>query len=323
MECRTSQPWQARRATSLALGLDEGRATQRRPLVVLLHGFPELPSSWHAQVGPLVAAGHRVVAPFLRGYGDSPAPADPAAYTADLLADDVAGVIEASGEQRAIVIGHDWGAAVTWSAAQLRPERVAALVALSVPFTARSRRPPLQRLAEVMGDRFFYMLHFQRPGVADAELSTDVRRFLLGMYAASSGSPPPGALRELPAATGRFLDQLPEPDALPAWLPAAQLDEAVATFTRTGFTGALGYYRALDLSWERLPQLGEAVVGCPAGFVAGERDMVLAFTPTRAMGPPLVPDLRLDLRIPGVGHWVQQEAAEQTTAALLGFLAGL
>jgi len=306
-------------AEPLAIAVDEGSG----PLVVLLHGFPELPSCWRHQVGPLVAAGYRVVAPYLRGYGDSPAPSDPRAYTADLLADDVAALIEASGEEQALVVGHDWGAAVAWWTAQLRPERVRALAALSVPFTVRSRQPPLERLREVMGDRLFYMLHFQTPGIAEAELSADVRGFLLGMYAASSANPPPGALQALPAATGRFVDQLPVPDVPPGFLDPADLDASVDTFTRTGFTGGLNYYRAMDLTWHGVPALADARVRCPAAFLAGERDLVLAFTPTRGMAPPHVTDLRAREILPGVGHWVQQEAPEATTTFLLGFLSGL
>jgi pimeloyl-ACP methyl ester carboxylesterase len=101
------------------------------------------------------------------------------------------------------------------------------------------------------------------------------------------------------------------------------VDEEVATFERTGFTGGLNYYRAMDLTWAKVPQLGDLPVRVPAAFLAGEFDLILAFTPTRAMGPPLVPDLRFDRRLPGIGHWVQQEAPEETTAAILEFLAGL
>jgi len=306
-------------AGPLVLAVDEGHG----PLVVLLHGFPELPSCWHRQVGPLRDAGYRVVAPYLRGYGDSPAPSDPAAYTLDLLADDVAGVIERAGEQSAVVIGHDWGAATAWATAQLRPERVRAIAALSVPYTTRSQAPPIERLTELMGDSFFYMVHFQAPGVADAELAGDVRGFLLGMYAATSGQPPPGALAALPKQTGRFVDQLPVPAELPAWLDPGLLEASVHTFTRTGFTGGLNYYRAMDPSWHRLPQLADARITCPAAFLAGAADLVLAFTPTKGMVPPYVTDLRVDERIPGVGHWVQQEAPERVTATLLSFLAGL
>jgi pimeloyl-ACP methyl ester carboxylesterase len=145
----------------------------------------------------------------------------------------------------------------------------------------------------------------------------------MGMYAASSGTPPAGALAALPAASGRFVDQLPPPDELPAFLDADRFEEAVATFERTGFTGGLNHYRAMDPTWHRVPQLGTTPITCPVGFIAGEKDLVLAFTPTRALGPPLVPDLRMDVRVPGVGHWVQQEAPDTVNAALLGFLSGV
>ncbi len=304
---------------SLALGVDEGSG----PLLVLLHGFPEGPESWHRQLAPLVAAGYRVVAPYLRGYGDSPAPTDPADYTVDLLAGDIAEVIEACGEERAVVIGHDWGAAVTWAAAQLRPDRVRAVAALSVPYTARSRRPPLERLAEIAGDNFFYMLHFNEPdGRAERELGSDVPGFLLGMYAAASGAPPDGAFAPLRRGDS-MLDQLVAPATWPGWLDPDVFAQSVDSFSTHGFTGPLNYYRAMDLTWERVPEYGATPVNCPALFLAGERDMVLAFTPTRAMAAPLITDLREDLRIPGAGHWVQQEAADEVTAALRAFLAAL
>ncbi|HVU73956.1 MAG TPA: alpha/beta hydrolase [Mycobacteriales bacterium] len=305
----------------LAIGIDEG--AHDAPLVLLLHGFPELPSSWRHQVTPLVDAGYHVVAPYLLGYGDSPRPDDPQEYTADKLAAGVVEVIDRCGAERAVVIGHDWGAALTWATAQLHPDRVRAMVAMAVPITARSQKPPIERLREVMGESFFYMIHFQEPGVADAELAADVRGFLLGMYAATSGTPPEGALQQLPASSGRFVDQLPVPDAMPAFLDAAAFAEAVATFERTGFTGGLNHYRAMDPTWHQVPQLGTVPITCPVGFLAGEKDLVLAFTPTRALGPPLVPDLRMDVRVPGVGHWVQQEAPDAVNRALLGFLAGI
>jgi pimeloyl-ACP methyl ester carboxylesterase len=304
----------------LALAVDEGADRQSRPLVVLLHGFPELPSSWHHQIKPLTDAGYRVVAPFLRGYGDSPAPSEITDYTLDHLADDVAGVIEDCGEESAIVVGHDWGAITTWSTAQLRPERVRAVMALSVPFTARTRTPPVQRMRELVGDRFFYITYFQEPGVAEAELDADPEGFLLQMYASSSGTPPKGAWAEVPASTGTMRDQLRPPEVFPPWLDKAIFDGTVNTFSRTGFGPALNYYRAIDPSWAKLPHLADSPVTCPSAFVAGERDLVLAFTSTRTLAPPWVTDLRLDRRIPNSGHWVQQEAPDEVNSALLGFL---
>lgn len=307
------------RVGSLAVAIDEGSG----PLVILLHGFPELPSSWRHQVEPLVEAGYRVVAPYLRGYGLSPAPTDAASYTRDLLASDVVGVIEACGEQKAVVVGHDQGADIAWTLGLLFPERVRAVVALSVAFQPRSEKPPIQLLREAMGDRFFYVLYFQPPGVAEAELNPNVRRFVTSMYAATSGTPTPGAFRELPAATGRVLDWLPEPDSVPAFVDAVDLEESVRMFTQTGFTGGLNIYRAADLNWHKLPELAGRTVGVPAGFIAGERDLALTFIPPAFMKPTFIPDLRMHQIIPGAGHWVQQEAPEAVNTALLGFLAGL
>ncbi len=303
----------------LSVVIDEGSG----PLVLLLHGFPELPSCWRHQVDPLARAGYRVIAPYLLGYGDSPTPADPAAYTADHVADAVAATIEAAGEEQAVVVGHDWGASATWQTAALRPERVRALAALSVPFTARSQHPPIETLEERMGDHYFYMVDFQTPGKAEADLSVDPRATLLGAYAGLSGSPPPGALAPLPKATGSFPQQLPVPAEPPPWVDLAVLDEEVELFTRTGWTGPLNLYRAMDLTWHAVPQLADTRITCPAAFLAGERDLVLAFTPKRSMAPPWVTDLRIDVTVPGVGHWVQQEAPELVTEVLLDFLAGL
>lgn len=300
----------------LAIAQDQGTG----PLVVLLHGFPELPHCWTAQLGPLVGAGYRVVVPYLRGYGPSPAPDQPAAYTVDQLAGDVAELIEACGQQQAIVVGHDWGAACAWASAELRPDRVRALAALSVPYTARPRRPPLARLAETFGDAFFYMLYFNEPaGRAEAELGAQLERFLLGTYGAWSVGAAPPLLRRGES----LLASLPAEPARPPWLAEADLRASLETFGEHGLTGPLNYYRAMDLSWAQVPSYGTAGVRCPALFMAGALDPVLTFTPTRAMAPPLVGDLRADLRIAGAGHWLQREAPGEVNAALLDFLAAL
>ena len=296
----------------LTIATDEGSG----PLVVLLHGFPELPSSWRHQVGPLRDAGWRVVVPYLRGYGPSPSPRDAAEYTSDLLADDVVGVIEACGEESAVVVGHDWGAGVTWASAQLRPDRVRAIAALSVPYTTRSRTPPIERLRAVFEGRFFYMVHFQDVGVADEELARDVRRTLMGVY---GGVPTTANVTE----GVTFVDLLPEPSALPAFIDPGDFAAQVATFERTGFTGALNYYRAMDPTWHKLPELGTRPIAMPVTFIAGADDPVLAFTPMRSMGPPHLADLRGMTVIPGAGHWVQQESPAAVNAALIEFLGGL
>ncbi|MHB8341140.1 MAG: alpha/beta fold hydrolase [Mycobacteriales bacterium] len=301
----------------LAVATDAGNG----PLVVLCHGFPELPSCWAGQVGPLVAAGFRVVAPYLRGYGESPAPAEPANYTMDLLTGDLVELLAELGEDAAFFVGHDWGAALVWALAQLHPDRVRALAALSVPFTARPGSPPIQRFRERFAGRFFYMDYFQDPGVAEEELGADPDRFLRGMYFSSSGDAPVGAFVDLPREGTRLGDTLVVPATLPPWLAERDLERAAATFAQTGFTGALNYYRAMDLSWAVLPKGGATQVRCPALFIGGERDPVLAFTPTRHMAD-WVEHLAPTVILPRIGHWLTREAADEVAALLVSFLRG-
>src|SRR3984885_5075413 len=125
------------------------------PVVLLLHGFPESWYSWRHQLSALADAGYRAVAPDLRGYGDSDRPHAIEAYDQVELAADIAGLIRALGESQAVVVGHDWGAPVAWHSALLHPELVRAVVGMSVPYTARSQRPPLARLREIFKDVFF------------------------------------------------------------------------------------------------------------------------------------------------------------------------
>src|SRR4030095_9211476 len=109
--------------------LEEGSG----PLVVLLHGFPEFSGTWRHQLRALADAGYHAVAPDQRGYGQTDIPAREDAYTIFHLVGDVIGLLDALGEAQAVVVGHDWGAPVAWNAALLRPDRVRAVVGMSVP----------------------------------------------------------------------------------------------------------------------------------------------------------------------------------------------
>ena len=140
------------------------------PLLLLLHGFPESWFSWRHQFAPLAAAGYHVVAPDMRGYGDTSAPSDPEAYRIDHLALDVVGVIDHFGQETATIIGHDWGSMVVWYTALLHPDRINAVVGMSVPYGGRAKAPPLDSFKAMHGDNFFYILyHNEAGGVAEAE----------------------------------------------------------------------------------------------------------------------------------------------------------
>jgi pimeloyl-ACP methyl ester carboxylesterase len=292
------------------------------PLVLLCHGFPESWYSWRHQLSALADAGYRAVAPDMRGYGQTDRPAEIAKYTMLHHVGDMVGLLDALSAETAVIVGHDWGAPVAWHAALLRPDRFRAVAALSVPFSPRGSGRPTELLRQAAGDGFMYMLYFQTPGVAEAELERDVRLTLRRtLYAASGDAPRDRAWQPFAPKRTSFLDGLPEPDTLPAWLTPADLDFYVAEFERTGFTGGLSWYRAMDLSWELLAPYQHARVTPPALYVAGDRDLVLA---TRKAWleqlPRAVPNLRKLVLLPGCGHWTQQERPAEVNGELLAFL---
>lgn len=301
------------------------------PLVLLCHGFPELAHSWRHQLPAVAAAGYRAVAPDMRGYGGTDAPERSDAYTLLHLVGDLTGLLDHYGEERAVVVGHDWGSMVAWAAAMIRPERFRAVCGMSVPFVPRMPVRPTDLMTAAAGDRFFYMLYFQEPGKAEAELEADVAATLRKILFSASGSVPEDHVlpTDLPKSAG-FLDAMIEPEALPEWLPRADLDVYVEAFRRTGFRGGLSWYRNLDRNWELMAPWAGAKVTVPALFVGGARDPVVTGPPGAPGGNPLlaampsfVPDLRGTVLLEGAGHWSQQERPEATNRALLDFLASL
>nr|WSZ16488.1 alpha/beta hydrolase [Streptomyces canus] len=298
------------------------------PLVVLLHGFPESWHSWRHQFGPLAAAGFRVVAPDQRGYGASDHPQDVSAYSILHLVGDVVGLVHALGEQKAFVVGHDWGAPVAWHTALLRPDVVRGVAGLSVPPPFRGERPPLQTMRERFGGHFYWN-YFAQPGVADAEFGKDPRSALRRLLVGASGDGAGGGCYEQALVTDLergWLADMPEPDELPAWLTEEDLDELTASYAE-GFTGALNWYRNLDRNWELTAPWHGAGVTPPALYMYGDRDLVPAFPGTAELIerlPELMPNLVRDpILLPGCGHWTQQERPDEVNAALVDFLTEL
>jgi pimeloyl-ACP methyl ester carboxylesterase len=274
------------------------------PLVVLVHGFPELAYSWRHQIGPLAEAGYRVLAPDVRGVGGSDRPDAVEAYAISELTADVLALLDHAGAERAVVVGHDWGADIAWKTAWLHPDRVAAVAGLSVPFVPNAPAPPTRLMREGLGEDF-YIVWFQEPGVAEAALERDVRRTIAttrvwnAAWAAEDEDPP-----------------------TPPFMTDEHLAVYVDAYSRTGFRGGLSLYRNLDRNWEQTAPLQDRRIEQPALFLTGERDPVREFMPAAAMDG-WVTDLRESIVVPGAGHWVNQEEPEQVNAALLRWLAGV
>lgn len=293
------------------------------PLVVFVHGFPESWYSWRHQLEPVAAAGFQVVAPDVRGYGGSDKPDSVDAYDMQSLTADVVGIIDAMGAEQAILVGHDWGAPIVWITAALYPDRVRAVVALSVPYSRRGSMSSLQLWKKLYHDRFFYQLYFQTPGVAEAELEKDIRQSLRRLYYAGSGDAPEDTWLQHKPVDANLLDSLPDPQPLPAWMSEKDLDYYTSQFQSSGFAGPLNRYRNLERDWAQLPQLSELEVEQPALFIAGTKEMVLSFVPGADLIENMrasVPNLETVHLIEGAGHWIQQERPDEVNEVMLPFL---
>jgi pimeloyl-ACP methyl ester carboxylesterase len=292
--------------------------------VLLCHGFPELAYSWRHQIPALADAGYRVIAPDQRGYGGSDRPEAIEDYDIHHLTGDLLGVLDDIRASQAVFVGHDWGSMVVGTMALLHPDRVAGVVGMSVPLLPRGPMGPVTLMRQLFGDTFFYILYFQEPGVADAELDADPAEMMTRMLAGLTVRPDDAErIAGLAAPDGRgFVDRLPEVEELPPWLSQEELDHYIEVFSKTGFTGGINWYRNMDRNWETTPQLDGVHVTMPSSFITGSADPVNLMTPAAVMEGHVL-DHRGNTIIEGAGHWVQQEAPDEVNAALLAFLGSL
>ena len=295
------------------------------PLVVLCHGFPESWRSWRRQLACLSAAGYRVAAPDMRGYGGTDAPSSPDDYTMLHHAGDMVGLVHALGESQAVIVGHDWGAPAAWNSALLRPDVFRAVVGMSVPYVPPSNTDLLTML-EANGIRTFYIQHFQTPGVAEAEFGADPEATIRRVTYSMSGDGPGRTVAGILPPGAGLLDMTVEPETLPPWMNEEDLRELAADFRRTGFAGGLNWYRAIRKNAELMAAWRGCPIRQPSLFMAGERDDVLKFPGMKARLDSLtsgLPGLRGAHILSGAGHWIQRERADEVNALLLDFLSGL
>jgi pimeloyl-ACP methyl ester carboxylesterase len=253
----------------------------------------------------------------MRGYGQSDAPSDIAAYTIHHLVGDMVALVAALGETTATIVGHDWGATVAWSAALMRPDLFPAVVGMSVPARTRSAQPPLPTL-RAAGFSDFYWCYFQEPGVAEAEFERDLEDTMWRLLFSDKRE---NGLR-VPQGTG-FLDSMNRPTELPAWYTREDLDALIKEYRRSGFHGGLNWYRNVDRNWELTAPFAGSTIRQPALFIAGTRDPVLRGPMGEAalrQLPRMVTGLRRQVLIEGAGHWVNEERPDEVNAALIAFL---
>jgi len=287
--------------------------------VVLCHGFPELAFSWRHQLPALAAAGYRVIAPDQRGYGRTSRPEAVEAYDMVHLTGDLVGLLDTLGLQKAVFVGHDWGGLVVWQMPLMHAERVAGVIGVNTPFLARPPIDPIMGMKALYGEDM-YIVYFQKPGEADAVLAKDVGK-VFRFFMRKNGM------------TAEAFAQMPEELKRFALLKALEMDEAlwpgellltepemqyfVESFSRTGFTGGINWYRNFSRNWKISGELAQKVRQ-PSLMIMAEDDVVLS--PKMAAGMErFVPDLEKVL-IRKCGHWTQQEHPEETNAAMIDWL---
>ena len=261
-------------------------------LALCLHGFPEVSLSWERQMLTLAGMGYRVWAPNQRGYGRSSRPAGVDAYAIERLMGDVAGLIDASGAKRVVVLGHDWGALVAWTFAARRVRPIEKLVIMNVPHPAcfaRALRHPGQML------RSWYVGFFQIPRLPEMLLQRD------------------GAAAVGEAVLGTSTDR--------ANFPRELVEAVRENATQPGaLTAMLHWYRAFVRGGglARQMRIGFPVIEVPTLMLWGDRDTALSLRTTWGTGR-YVRNLTF-VRLRGVSHWVQQDAVEACDAELRKFL---
>lgn len=263
-------------------------------LALCLHGFPETWFSWRHQMPHLAALGYRVWAPDLRGYGESDRPLRLEDYAIERLLEDVANLIDAAGPRETMLLAHDWGAVIAWYFAMRKLRPLSRLVILNVPHPAPMARE-LRHWRQLR--RSWYGAFFQIPWLPDRILAARGARAVGQAMLRSSCDP------------SRF--------------PKEVLDVYRRAASTPGATTAmLHYYRALVRGGgaRRQQKLGFPVIDVPTLMVWGEEDVALTKETTFGTGD-YVRDLTIRY-LPGVSHWVQQEAPERVNALLEAWLTG-
>ncbi|KAD5317280.1 hypothetical protein R6Q59_032613 [Mikania micrantha] len=295
------------------------------PLVLFIHGFPGLWYSWRHQIVYLADNGYRTVAPDLRGYGQTTgAPInDHTKFSIPHVVGDLIGLLDAitNEGEKVFVVGHDWGAFIAWNLCMFRPDRVKALVNLSVAFIPWNPKGDLVELLRLEYGEDHYMTRFQKPGEIEAEFAKmGYQTFMKKIMTLRD----PGPLI-LPKGKG-FPHSPPDvPVILPPWLSEQDIEYFATQHEKAGITGGLNYYRALRLSWELTSAWRSAKVTVPTKFVVGDTDLAYYMPGVQdyihnggfKKDVPLLEEIVV---MKGVAHFINQEKPDEINKHIVEFI---
>ncbi|PWA64733.1 hypothetical protein CTI12_AA342050 [Artemisia annua] len=288
------------------------------PVVLFLHGFPELWYTWRHQMLFIASKGYHAIAPDLRGFGDTEAPSSPTCYTAFHIVGDLVCLLDSLGLDKVYLVGHDWGAIIAWYLCLFRPDRIKALVNMSVVYAPRDPLvKPLEKWRKTFGDDF-YVCRFQEIGWEEEYGKVDTKRQLAATYFKRN----PG-LPKLPKDYAKVFN--PPPYTLPSWFTEEDLDYFASKYSATGFTGGFNYYRCFDLNWELCAAWMGSKIKVPVKFIVGDLDLTYHSPGTKEYihsggFKELVPGLEEVVVMEGVGHFINQERPEEINNHIYDFI---
>ena len=293
------------------------------PLIIMVHGWPESWYSWRHQIKPLGDLGYKVLAIDVRGYGKSSKPKEVEKYDMISLVNDVLGIISEEDEEKAILIGHDWGAPICWNTAALHPNKVRAVIGLSVPHARRGAISNSELWRNMYKDNFFYQTYFEKEGIAEEELERNIGVSLRKIYYWISAEGHDAKIKTNFDKNSELLDGLIDPNPFPSWLSEEDLNFYINEFKNSGFRGPINRYRNQDRDWKNIPELSELKIEVPSFFIGGGKDSIRKFikgydfyeNPGKHCN-----NFYGKIIIEKAGHWVQQEAPKETTEGIISFL---
>jgi pimeloyl-ACP methyl ester carboxylesterase len=275
--------------------------------IVLCHGWPEHAYSWRYQIPALVEAGYHVIVPNQRGYGNSSCPAEMTDYNIEHLSGDLVALLDHYEYEKAIFVGHDWGANIVWGLTLLHPGRVDKIINLALPYQERGEVPWIQMMEAIFGADFYFVHFNQQPGVADAILHENTSQFLRNIFRKNVPLTPPQP--------GMMMTNLANEKA-PLGEPIMsdnELEVFISAFESTGFTGSINWYRNLDTNWYLLADV-DPIIQQPTLMIHGNQDLIPKFEKLT----DFVPNAKVVTL--NCGHWIQQEKPEETNQAILKWL---
>ncbi len=276
--------------------------------IVLCHGWPELAYSWRFQIEILVDAGYHVIVPNQRGFGQSSKPADIEHYNITYLTQDLVSLLDHFHYDHATFVGHDWGAMVVWSLAQMHADKVNRIINLSLPYQDRGDIPWLAMMEQLLGPNYYFVHFNQHIGVADGILEQHTERFMTNFFRTDK---PVELTSDKMEMIELALAEQPKGHPL---MSDKELAVYIDSFNASGFTSNINWYRNLDNNWHRLSQF-DAVIKQPTLMVYGSNDVI----PQLPEITDYVPDITI--KTIAAGHHIQQERPSELNQVIIDWLA--